>query len=106
MRQDELKEDLLALMAIIKENGGTDCTGTCHHRKHGEFHCHTAGRALGISSTGVKNRVLELFRAGYLNRERIEREGSTTMVRFTVSDLGEEAMAPYLAILEQKEGVR
>ena len=105
MQPDELTEDLLALMAIIKENGGTDCTGTCHHRKHGEFHCHTAGRLLKLSSTGVKNRVMELFRAGYLDRERIDREGSTTMVRFTVSDSGEQALAPYLQRMNLKEGV-
>jgi predicted ArsR family transcriptional regulator len=103
MKPDELTEDLFALMAIIKENGGTDCTGTCHHRKSGEFHCHTVGRALKISSQGVKNRILDLFRSGFLDRERIDREGSTRMVKYTVSAQGEEALGPYLKRLEEKE---
>jgi hypothetical protein len=105
MQPDELTEDLLALMAIIKERGGTDCTGTCHHRKHGEFHCHTAGRMLRISSQGVKNRLLELFRAGYLDKTRIDRKDSTTMVRYTVSEQGEQALAPYFERRKEKEGV-
>ena len=100
-----MTEDLLALMAIIKEYGGTDCTGTCHHRKHGEFHCHTAGRILKISSQGVKNRLMELFRAGYLDKRRIDREDSTTMVRYTVSEQGEQALAPYIERMKEKEGV-
>jgi hypothetical protein len=104
MQPDELTEDLLRLLAIIKENGGTDCTGTCHHRKPGEFHCHTAGRILKLSSTGVKNRVMELFRAGYLDRERMDRDGGTVMVRFTVSALGEQALGPYLKRMEETEG--
>ena len=93
MTTSELSEDLIAILSILKEKGGTDCTGTCHHRKPGEFHCHTLGGMLNISSQGVKNRILELIRLGLVDRHRMTRSDSTLLVRFVVNTKGEEVLA-------------
>jgi hypothetical protein len=82
----------LAILSIIRDRGGTDCTGTCHHRKPGEFHCHTFGNMLNLSSQGVKNRILEMLREGLLERKRLHRDGSTLLVRFTITPDGEKAL--------------
>ena len=92
MDSEKLSHDLLAILKIIREKGGTDCSGTCHHRKPGEFHCHVFGPMLKISSQGVKNRILALLRAGLLERNRIEREGCP-LFRFTITPAGEHALA-------------
>lgn len=83
-----LTEDLLAIMQVIREKGGTDCSGSCHHRKPGEFHCHTIGQKLKISSSGVKERILTLVRMGFLDRGRLERQGTYPITKFTVSEKG------------------
>lgn len=70
-----------------------ECTGTCHHRKPGEFHCHTLGRMLNLSSQGVKNRILSLLRSGLLKRERVNREGGMLLVRFLITQDGETLLA-------------
>jgi hypothetical protein len=83
------KPELIEILKILKEVGGTDCTGTCHHRKPGEFHCHTMSQMMNISSQGVKNRLLALMRMGLVKRQRIAREDSTLLVRFVLSSEGE-----------------
>ncbi len=93
MTHQELSADLLAILNMIKEKGGTDCSGTCHHRKPGEFHCHVMGPMLKISSQGVKNRILALLRMGLLERRRITRAGALPLIRFVVSPAGEKALA-------------
>jgi DNA-binding MarR family transcriptional regulator len=93
MESQQLSEDLIQIMKVLVEVGGTDCTGTCHHRKPGEFHCHTLGKMLGISSQGVKNRILSLIRMGLLERIRVEREDSTLLVRFVPTDEGKAVVA-------------
>lgn len=90
---ETIDADLVTILKVLKEKGGTDCTGTCHHRKPGEFHCHTLGNMLNISSQGVKNRLLRLMRMGLVERTRITRSGSTILVRFTVTDLAERVLA-------------
>jgi predicted ArsR family transcriptional regulator len=90
---ETLSDDLLAIMKTIREKGGTDCSGTCHHRKSGEFHCHIMGQDLGISSSGVKERILTLVRMGLLERTRLERQGTYPITRFIVSAKGEKALA-------------
>jgi len=50
---------------------------------------------LKISSQGVKNRILTLLRNGLMERYRIERKGSTPLTRFTISSVGEKALAIY-----------
>jgi hypothetical protein len=50
---------------------------------------------LKISSQGVKNRILTLLRNGLMERHRIERIGSTPLTRFTISSVGEKALAIY-----------
>jgi hypothetical protein len=95
MPSEKIGEDLLTILSVIRDRGGTDCTGTCHHRKPGEFHCHTFGRMLNLSSQGVKNRILELLRAGLLKRNRLDRNGSTLLVRFTVTPKGESVLDSY-----------
>ncbi len=89
-------DDLIKILKVILEKGGTDCSGTCHHRKPGEFHCHTFAAMLKISSTGVKNRILTLLRMGLLERHRIECKDASPLVRFMVSKEGK-------AVLEKKE---
>ncbi len=95
MLSEKLSEDLLTILSVIRDEGGTDCTGTCHHRKPGEFHCHTLGRMLNLSSQGVKNRILSLLRSGLLRRERVNREGGTLLVRFLITQEGEKELALY-----------
>jgi hypothetical protein len=89
----QIDDDLLTMLKVLKAKGGTDCTGTCHHRKPGEFHCHVFGKMLNISSQGVKNRLLKLMRMGLVERKRIERPGGTLLVRFIVSQAAEELLA-------------
>jgi hypothetical protein len=93
MAMDTLSEDYIGVLKLIRKVGGTDCTGTCHHRHPGEFHCHTFGRMLNLSSQGVKNRILELLRMGLLQRERVERHGSTPLIRFVITSQGERVLA-------------
>jgi hypothetical protein len=92
---ESIEDDLVTILKVLKERGGTDCTGTCHHRKPGEFHCHTFGNMLNISSQGVKNRLLRLMRMGLVERSRITREDSTLLVRFTITDLAERVLARF-----------
>lgn len=89
----QIDDDLLTMLKVLKDEGGTDCTGTCHHRKPGEFHCHVFGAMLNISSQGVKNRLLKLIRMGLVERKRIERPGGTLLVRFIATQAAEEMLA-------------
>ena len=91
----QIDDDLITMLKVIKEKGGTDCTGTCHHRKPGEFHCHVFGKMLNISSQGVKNRLLKLMRMGLVERKRVERPGATLLVRFVVSEAAEKMLAEH-----------
>jgi hypothetical protein len=95
MPSHKLAQDRLEILSMIRDRGGTDCTGTCHHRKPGEFHCHTIGQILNLSSQGVKNRILELLRIGLLQRTRLNREDSTLLVRFTITPEGERVLDDY-----------
>jgi predicted ArsR family transcriptional regulator len=89
----QIDEQLIAMLKVLKAEGGTDCTGTCHHRKPGEFHCHVFGKMLNISSQGVKNRLLKLMRMGLVERNRVERPDATPLVRFTITKEAEELLA-------------
>jgi len=89
----QISDDLIKILEVLKVEGGTDCTGTCHHRKPGEFHCHVFGRMLNLSSQGVKNRLLELMRMGLVARQRIDRPGATPMIRFVVTEQAEALLA-------------
>jgi hypothetical protein len=88
----EISQDLIEILKVLKRQGGTDCTGTCHHRKPGEFHCHTLGGILNISSQGVKNRILVLLRLGLVKREKITRPESTPLIRFRVTAEAEKML--------------
>jgi|GEM_PF-1422210 len=88
-----VSDDLLAIMKMVERMGGTDCSGTCHHRKPGEFHCHTISQELKISSSGVKERILTLVRMGLLERNRFERPGTYPVTKFTVSERGRKMLA-------------
>ncbi len=88
MVQEKLSQDLLTLLKIVNDAGATICVGTCEHRKPGEFHCHDISRMMNISPNGVKKRLRELVQAGFLNRERAEREDGKIMGRYTVSSDG------------------
>ncbi|MBC8179127.1 MAG: hypothetical protein H8E19_17120 [Deltaproteobacteria bacterium] len=43
----------------------------------------------------MKNRILTLLRNGLMERYRVERKGSTPLTRFTISSVGEKALAIY-----------
>ncbi len=90
---EDLSDDLLAIMEIIQNRGGTHCSGSCHHRKPGEFHCHTISQELKISSSGVKERILELVRMGLLKRDRLDRQATYPITTFTISAKGKKALA-------------
>lgn len=89
----KLSQDLLAILRIVKEHGGTDCSGSCHHRRPGEFHCHTVAQMLKISSSGIKERILLLVRLGLMERRRLEKVGEFPLTKFQVTKLGEEILA-------------
>jgi hypothetical protein len=88
-----IDDDLLTMLKVLKKEGGTDCTGTCHHRKPGEFHCHVFGRMLNLSSQGIKNRLLKLMRMGLVARKRIERPSATPVTRFIITDQADALLA-------------
>lgn len=100
MSERRLSKEFIRILSAISERGGTDCTGSCHHRKPGEFHCHTLGRQLNLSSQGIKNRILELLRMGLLQRERIDREGAGLLIRFTITPEGQKDLNFYLQTSE------
>jgi hypothetical protein len=104
MKPEKVREDLLAVMRAVKEQGGTDCSGSCHHRKPGELHCHALARMLNISSSGLKERLLEMVRVGLMERRWIEREGNTPIVRFLVSPRGEKVLAADRDRLSKERG--
>ncbi|MCG6880679.1 MAG: hypothetical protein LJE96_16245 [Deltaproteobacteria bacterium] len=88
MALEELSEDRLTLLKIVNDAGESICVGTCEHRKPGELHCHNISRMMNISSSGVKKRLRALVQAGFMNRERAEREDGKVMARYTVSPDG------------------
>ncbi len=90
-----MTEDLITILQVLERKGGTDCTGTCHHRKPGEFHCHAFARMLNISSQGVKNRLLKLLRQGLVERRRLDRPQGAPLVRFVLTDEGRTFVARY-----------
>ena len=89
-----IDDELMTILRILKEKGGTDCTGTCHHRKPGEFHCHVFGRMLNISSQGIKNRLLTLMRMGLVERNRIKRSTvAAPLIRFTITSAADALLS-------------
>jgi hypothetical protein len=88
-----VSDDLMTILQVLKAKGGTDCSGTCHHRKPGEFHCHVFGSMLNLSSQGIKNRLLKLIRLGLVERNRIKRSDAAPLIRFTVTPEAEALLA-------------
>ena len=78
----------MAILALIRANGSSICTGTCEHRKPGEFHCQHISRRVKISSAGAKRRLRELTQMGLLKRERVKRYDGKVMAQYTVSRKG------------------
>jgi len=90
---EQTDDDLITILKVLKTKGGTDCTGTCHHRKPGEFHCHDFGRLIKVSSQGIKNRLLKMMRMGLVERSRVERPDATPLVRFSITKKAEALLA-------------
>jgi DNA-binding MarR family transcriptional regulator len=90
--QQPLTEDLVRILRVLKQEGGTYCTGTCHHRQPGEFHCHEFGRLLNLSSQGVKNRLLKLIQMGLVERRHVERSAGVA-VCMVITAQAEELLA-------------
>jgi DNA-binding MarR family transcriptional regulator len=107
MPQDQapegLSQDLLAILSIVKERGGTDCSGSCHHRRPGEFHCHTVGQMLNISSSGMKERILRLVQMGLMERQRVEKKGEFPLTKFLVTEQGEKVLAAASPVAEENQ---
>jgi DNA-binding HxlR family transcriptional regulator len=87
-----LSRDRLAILALIKDIGCSICTGTCEHRKPGEFHCHNISQRIKISSAGAKRRLRELTQMGLLDRERAVRHDGKVIAKYTVSQKGLELL--------------
>jgi len=98
----ELSPDLLTILQVIRDRHGTECTGSCHHRRPGEFHCHALAQELKVSSAGVKQRILKLLELGLLERHCRERSGEAPVISFQISPLGESVLA-FLAQPPQEE---
>ena len=88
-------EDLAELLTAIRESGGLDCTGDCHRHKPGETHCTMIAQGLGLSSTGVKDRVQRLIEMRLVSRRRIKRENTTPLFKFTITPVGEKILQFY-----------
>ncbi len=98
-----LSPDLIAILRVIREHQGTDCTGSCHHRRPGEFHCHTLAREIKVSSAGVKQRILKLLELGLLERRCLARRGEAPVIRFQISPLGEKVLALLAQTTEEQQ---
>lgn len=96
---------LLTVLQIVAQKGGTDCTGGCHHRQPGEFHCQNVARLAGLSSQGVKNRILELLRLGLLRRQRIHRDSGVSFIKFVPTDKGRRVLSELGPTIQKVEGV-
>jgi DNA-binding MarR family transcriptional regulator len=94
--QQPLTEDLIRMLQVLKQEGGTYCTGTCHHRQPGEFHCHEFGRLLNLSSQGVKNRLLKLIQMGLVERHKVQRSAGEAVCMTITAEAEEllEKLAP------------
>ncbi len=104
MKSEELSKDLLEIMRVVREKGGTDCSGSCHHRKPGEFHCHTLAQMLGMSSSGIKARLRSLVNMGLMERHRIESRPGNPIVRFVVAPDGEKVLSAHNDGLLREQG--
>jgi hypothetical protein len=88
MAQEQLTDDMVALMELIRKEGSTVCTGTCEQRKPNELHCQRISFELKMSASGAKRRLRELTEVGYLNKERVEREDGKVMGKWTLNGKG------------------
>ena len=95
MGAENLTDDLVALLQLVKQWGASVCTGACEHRHPGELHCFNASQMLHISAQGFKNRLLHLVRMGLLELKRVKRHDGKVMGRYTVSKEGLEALSRY-----------
>ncbi len=89
----KLTDDLMGILCLIQHHGASYCAGTCEHRKPGELHCHAMGQALGLSSTGVKNRMQRLIQLGLLDRRRVERADGKVLGCVTLTSAGSRALS-------------
>jgi predicted ArsR family transcriptional regulator len=93
MEVEDLTNDQVALLRLIKERGSSVCTGACENRLPGELHCLNASQMLHISAQGFKNRLLRLVRMGLLDLQRVKRADGKVMGQYTVSEEGIEALS-------------
>ncbi len=93
MIPEKLTDDLVAVMSLVREKGAAVCAGTCEHRKIGELHCLTAGQMLKISASGFKRRLRKLVEMGFMDRNRVQRTDGAQVVKYTLNEAGEKALA-------------
>jgi hypothetical protein len=92
MGAENLTDDLVALLHLVKERGCSVCTGACELRLPGELHCFNASQMLHISAQGFKNRLLHLVRMGLLDLRRVKRHDGKVMGQYTLSEEGLKAL--------------
>jgi predicted ArsR family transcriptional regulator len=95
MLEEQLNEDLIAVMRLVREKGAAVCAGTCEHRLPGELHCLTAAQILKISAAGFKRRLRKLVTMGFLDRNRVERPDGANVAQYTLNEAGEEELAKH-----------
>jgi predicted ArsR family transcriptional regulator len=101
---EELSEDYLAILKVMKERGGTDCTGNCRIRRPGEFHCIEIAEMLGMSASGVRKRIADLLRMGMLELNRLDKGVVAGVTKHTVSPAGQEALDKWYERKLQEKG--
>jgi len=104
MVTEELTEDYLEILKIMKERGGTDCTGNCRIQRPGEFHCSEIGQILGMSASGIRKRIADLLRMGMVERHRIDKGVVAGVTKHTVSSAGQEALDKWYERRLQEKG--
>jgi hypothetical protein len=92
MAVEELTDDLVAVLRIVKESGPAVCTGSCKNRRPGELHCFNASQMLNISAAGFTARLQKLALIGLLDRQRVTRDDGKVMGQYTLSEKGSEAI--------------
>lgn len=93
MLEEELTDDLVAVMRLVQESGSSVCTGACERRLPGELHCLNAGQLLNISAAGFKTRLQKLVLMGLLELRRVTRHDGKVMGQYTLSEEGSRAIS-------------
>jgi len=104
MASEELTEDYVAILKVMKERGGTDCTGNCRIQRPGEFHCSEIAQILDMSASGIRKRIADLLCMGLVERHRIDKGVVAGVTKHTVSPAGQEVLDKWYERRLQEKG--